>query len=40
MLVGWPLDLSKNGTGPGAQGCGVFMPRNAEASKWEGQKQM
>jgi hypothetical protein len=32
------LDLSKNGTGPVAQDCGVFMPQNAEASKREGQK--
>jgi hypothetical protein len=34
------LDLSKNGTRPAAQGCRVFMPQNAEASKQEGQKQM
>jgi hypothetical protein len=34
------LDLSKNGTCPAAQGCGDFMPQNAEASEWERQKQM
>jgi hypothetical protein len=33
------LDLSKNGTSPAAQDYGVFMPQNAEASKWEGQNQ-
>jgi hypothetical protein len=33
------MDLSKNGTCPIAQGCGVFMPQNVEASKREGQKQ-
>jgi hypothetical protein len=39
-LAGQHLDLSKNGTGPVAQGCRVFMLQNVEASKWEGQKQM
>jgi hypothetical protein len=39
-LVDQHLDLSKNGTGPVPQGCGVFMPQNVEASKQEGQKQM
>jgi hypothetical protein len=39
MLAGQHLDLSKNGTGPIAQDCGVFMPQNVEASKQEGQKQ-
>jgi hypothetical protein len=34
-LVGQHLNLSKNGTGPVAQGCGDFMPQNAEASKRE-----
>jgi hypothetical protein len=38
-LAGQHLDLSKNGTSPVAQVCGVFMPQNAEASKQEGQKQ-
>jgi hypothetical protein len=38
--VGQHLDLSKNGTSPTAQGCGVFMPQNVEASKQEEQKQM
>jgi hypothetical protein len=33
------MDLSKNGTCPIAQGCGVFMPQNVEASEREGQKQ-
>jgi hypothetical protein len=37
-LTGQHLDLSKNGTSPVAQGCRVFMPQNAEASKREGQK--
>jgi hypothetical protein len=40
MLVAQHLDLSKNGTGPIAQGWGVFVPHNAEGSKQEGQKQM
>jgi hypothetical protein len=40
VLAGQDLDLSKNGASPAAQGCGVFMPQNAEASKWGGQKQM
>jgi hypothetical protein len=36
----WPAPGSlQNSTGPLAQGCWVFMPQNAEASKWEGQKQ-
>jgi hypothetical protein len=39
MLVVQHLDLSKNGTSPIAQGCGGFVPQNAEGSKWEGQKQ-
>jgi hypothetical protein len=39
MLQGQHLDLSKNGTGPIAQGCRVFMPQNAKTSKQEGQKQ-
>jgi hypothetical protein len=38
-LAGHTLDLSKNGTGPVAQGCGVFMRQNVEASKREGQNQ-
>jgi hypothetical protein len=38
-LAGQHLDLSKNGTSPITQGCGVFMPQNAEASKWEGQSR-
>jgi hypothetical protein len=38
-LVGQHLNLSKNRTSPAAQGCGVFMPQNVEASKQEGQKQ-
>jgi hypothetical protein len=40
MLAGQHLDLSKNGTSPIAQGCGVFMPQGTKASKQEGQKQM
>jgi hypothetical protein len=39
-LLGQHLDLAKNGTSLIAQGCGGFVPQNAEASKQEGQKHM
>jgi hypothetical protein len=34
-----PWISPKMALAPAAQGCGVFMPQNAEASKREGQKQ-
>jgi hypothetical protein len=39
MQVGQDPGSLQNGTGPLAQGCGVFIPQNVEASKREGQKQ-